>query len=91
MALALACLGVYDDVVVGAPLQDTSYTNGGRAYLFMGEPPSCQVTCQTTYCKAQDLLCYADCTGSCCTYTDCVSQACNVESCPQNTCSGSCN
>jgi FG-GAP repeat. len=81
----------YDDVLVGAPLQDTSFLDGGRAYLYRGTIP-CHVLCQTTWCKFQDFKCTADinCVGQCCNYINCVDEACNAQPCPPNACPGTC-
>jgi len=84
----------YDDVVVGAPLQNGTYTDGGRAYLFRGETNPCNVLCQITWCKFQDYLCTASirCPGDCCDYTDCVATACTADpTCPPHACAGTCN
>ena len=84
----------YDDVAVGAPLQDSTRPDAGRAYLFRGETNPCNVLCQTTWCKFQDFLCTASvqCPGNCCNYTDCVTTACTADpTCPPNACAGQCN
>jgi hypothetical protein len=82
----------FDDVLVGAPQQDTSLTNGGRAYLYRGNANPCTVLCQTTWCKFQDFLCTADinCQGACCNYTNCTTAACSPQACPPNACPGTC-
>ncbi len=83
----------FDDVIVGAPLQDTSFIDGGRAYLFDGGQGGCQVLCQTTWCKFQDFVCTAECLETCCAYSNCVDvpEGCNAEPCPPNACPGTCN